>query len=377
MAIPFNKPFITGNEKPYISQVIDSGKISGHRDFTAKCQQFFQQRFGFRKALLTTSCSDALEMAAILLDISPGDEVIMPSYNFVSAANAFLLRGANIVFADSLPNHPNVDPNNIGELITDKTRAIVVVHYAGMACDMDSIMAIAEQHGIPVVEDAAHAIDSTYQGKYLGAFGALATFSFHETKNIQCGEGGMLVVNNPELINRSEIIWEKGTNRSAFFRGEVDKYNWVDIGSSFLPSDYTAAFLFAQFEHMDDIQSRRKKIWDTYFENLAFLSEIQGVNLPETPEKAIQNGHLFYMLCRSLDDRTNLIDYLKANDIMAVFHYQNLHISPFFGKRYQGKKLGNAEKFMDRLVRLPLYVDLTLSEVIQVCDVIRAYYQKG
>jgi dTDP-4-amino-4,6-dideoxygalactose transaminase len=294
--IPFNKPHLTGKETGYIEEAVRSGKISGDGMFTKKCHSFFEEKFGMKKALMTTSCTDALEMSALLANIEPGDEVILPAYTFVSTANAFVLRGANIVFADSRSDHPGIDEDTLRELITPRTKAIVVVHYAGVACDMDKVMALAEQHGLVVIEDAAQAIDSYYKGAPLGTIGDLAAFSFHETKNIQCGEGGLLSVNRAEYMQRAEIIREKGTNRSAFFRGEVDKYGWVDIGSSFLPSEIVTAFLYAQLEAMDRIQTRRKAIWTSYHKALIELAQQGRFQLPFIPEYATNNGHMFYIV---------------------------------------------------------------------------------
>src|SRR5688500_8388786 len=309
--IPFNKPYLTGKEVHYIYQAVSTGKISGDGVFTHKCHRFFVDKYGFRKCLLTTSCTDALEMSALLMNIQPGDEVIMPSYTFVSTANAFVLRGAKIVFADSNKVNPNIDAHEIEKLIRPKTKAIVVVHYAGIACDMDVIMDIAQRHNLFVIEDAAQAIYAFYTGKPLGSIGHMSTFSFHETKNIQCGEGGMLVINDENFVERAEIIREKGTNRSAFFRGEVDKYGWVDIGSSFLPSEIIAAFLWAQLENLDQIQERRKAIWNTYYENLEPLQDAGKLQLPNIPSYATNNAHMLYVLCNDLDERTKLIDHLK------------------------------------------------------------------
>ncbi|MGZ3867208.1 MAG: dTDP-4-amino-4,6-dideoxygalactose transaminase, partial [Bacteroidia bacterium] len=321
--IPFNKPYMTGKETDYITEAVASGKISGDGMFTKKCHAFFEEKYGFKKVLLTTSCTDALEMAAILLDIKEGDEVIIPSYTFVSTVNAFVLRGAKIVFADSGADNPNLDVTKIEALITPKTKVIVPVHYAGIACDMDVIMKLAEKYNLYVVEDAAQAIDSFYKGRPLGSIGHLAAFSFHETKNIISGEGGMLAINDERFIKRAEIIREKGTNRSAFFRGEIDKYGWVDIGSSFLPSDIIAAFLYAQIEKLDDIQKKRKSIWDHYEKELNHLSG-KGIKLPHIPTYATNNAHMFYLACKNLDERTKLIEHLKQDDINAVFHYLSL-----------------------------------------------------
>jgi len=319
--IPFNKPYFTGKETDYIKESVASGKISGDGLFTKKCHRFFESRYGFRKTLLTTSCTDALEMAAILCDVGPGDEVIAPSFTFVSTVNAFVLRGARIVFADSEASTPNIDVAGIEALITPRTKVIVPVHYAGIACDMDVILRLARKHHLWVVEDAAQAIESFYKGKPLGSLGNLGTFSFHETKNVISGEGGMLAVNDPGLLARAEIIWEKGTNRPAFFRGEVDKYGWVDIGSSFLPSDIIAAFLYAQLENIDAIQSRRKRIWELYHEELSPLETRGIVKMPRIPEYATNNGHMFYLVCADIVQRNRLIDHLKQHGILAVFHY--------------------------------------------------------
>ncbi|NDV96390.1 dTDP-4-amino-4,6-dideoxygalactose transaminase [Dysgonomonas sp. 521] len=362
--IPFNKPYQTGNETSYISQVMASGKLAGNGNFTKKCQSFFEQRYRFGKCLLTTSCTDALEMAAILIDVQPGDEIIMPSYTFVSTANAFVLRGARIVFADSMQGNPNMDADRIEELITPATKAIVPVHYAGFACDMDKIMQVAEKYGIFVIEDAAQAIDNYYVAKDgnrkpLGSIGHLAAFSFHETKNIISGEGGMLVVNDKLLEKRAEIIWEKGTNRSAFFRGEVDKYGWVDMGSSFLPSEIIAAFLWAQVENMDDIQSRRMKIWTAYYEGLCDFAAANNIGLPATPEYSTNNAHTFYLLCESLEQRTRIINHLKTKDISSVFHYISLHSSPYYLDKHDGRALPQADRYTNTLVRLPLFYELT------------------
>jgi dTDP-4-amino-4,6-dideoxygalactose transaminase len=352
--LKFNIPYLTGKEKEYVSQAIDNRNISGDGAFTKKCQDWFEKKFGFKKTFLTTSCTDALEMAAILLDIKAGDEVIVPSFTFVSTANAFLLRGARIVFADSNSDSPNMDADKLEPLITKNTKVILVMHYAGFACDMEKIMSIANKHNLYVVEDAALALGSNYKGKALGSFGHLSAFSFHETKNISCGEGGMLVVNDEQFIKRAEIIREKGTNRSAFFRGEVDKYGWTDIGSSFLPSDMLAAYLYAQLESFDVIQNSRMKIWNLYYEG---LKGNKNITLPSSKE---HNASIFYFTCKSLEDRTKLITHLKQNNIPASFHYQALHKSSFAAS---GDNLPNSEKYSDTLVRLPLYVDLKESDI--------------
>ncbi len=377
MTIPFNKPFLTGKETAYIEQAVNSGKISGNGDFTKKCHKFFEQTYNFKKCLLTTSCTDALEMAALLINIKEGDEVIMPSFTFVSTANAFVLRGAHIVFADSYPENPNIDPSQLEALITPKTRAIVVVHYAGIACDMDYIMKLAKQHSLYVIEDAAQAIDSYYKGQPLGSIGHFGTFSFHETKNIISGEGGMLVINDEKFINRSEIIWEKGTNRSAFFRGEIDKYGWVDIGSSFLPSEVIAAFLFAQLENLTQIQNVRKKIWEHYSQSLAPLLKNTETYLPKIPAYATNNAHLFFLKCANQKERNQLIYHLKNSGILSVFHYLPLHKSSFFKKKHDGRQLLNAEKFADCIIRLPLFYDLTPKEQSTITQAIHLFYRNS
>jgi dTDP-4-amino-4,6-dideoxygalactose transaminase len=366
--IPFNKPHITGGETTYIAQAIASGKLSGDGPFTQKCQQFVQEVFGFRKALLTTSCTDALEMAGILLNIGVGDEVIMPSYTFVSTANAFALRGARIVFADSTRDGPNIDPDQIEALITPRTRAIVIVHYAGIACDMDRIQALAAQHGIAVIEDAAHAIDSYHAGRALGSLGTCGAFSFHDTKNIISGEGGMLTVNDDSLTSRAEYIREKGTNRAAFFRGEIDKYSWVSLGSSFLPAELIAAFLLAQLESFQQIQARRVAIWNRYFENLQAVESKHGVELQKVPSYATRNGHIFYLVCRNAAQREHVVSTMKAQGIGCTSHYLSLHKSSYFASQHDGRQFPNSDRYTDCLVRLPLYCDLSDDDVDVVSD---------
>jgi dTDP-4-amino-4,6-dideoxygalactose transaminase len=367
--IPFNKPYLTGKEMHYMYQAVYSGKISGNGIFTKKCHEIFENKYEFKKILLTTSCTDALEMCAILADIKPGDEVIVPSFTFVSTALAFVRQGARIIFADSNPNNPNIDTDRIEELITSKTKAIVPVHYAGVACDMDTIMALSRKYNLLVIEDAAQAIDSYYKGKALGSIGHLAAFSFHETKNINAGEGGMLAINDDRFIKRAEIIWEKGTNRAEFFRGEVNKYGWVDTGSSFLPSEIIAAYLYAQIENIDVIQNKRKNIWKAYYEGLKKLSD-KNVKLPYIPEFATNNGHMFYLVCKSFEQRTSLIEHLKNNDIYAVFHYLSLHKSPYYKFEYNGKELINSDKYTDCLVRLPLFFELSEDDCARVINAI-------
>jgi dTDP-4-amino-4,6-dideoxygalactose transaminase len=373
--IPFNKPYITGKETDYICDAVNSGKISGNGKYTQKCQKFFEEKYGFKKCLLTTSCTDALEMCAILINICPGDEVIIPSYTFVSTANAFVLRGANIIFADSSPANPNIDVCKIENLITPKTKAIVIVHYAGISCDMDKIIEIAEKHRLIVVEDAAHAIDSFYKDRPLGSIGHLAAFSFHETKNIISGEGGMLVITDDKFVKRAEIIWEKGTNRVAFWKGEIDKYGWIDIGSSFLPSEVTSAFLYAQIENLERIQSGRLGIWNEYYRQLKILEELNKIRIPHIPPYATNNGHMFYIVCNNDTERNALIKYLEGNGINAVFHYQSLHKSPFYKDRYKGDELFRSNMYSDCLVRLPLYYELKVAEINKICNAIINFYK--
>ncbi|MEM7101933.1 MAG: dTDP-4-amino-4,6-dideoxygalactose transaminase [Bacteroidota bacterium] len=372
--IQFNKPYLTGKEAHYLYEAVHSGKISGNGMFTQKCHKFFEGTFGFHKTLLTTSCTDALEMAAILLDIGPGDEVIMPSYTFVSTANAFVLRGADIIFADSYNDLPNIDPKSVESLITEKTKAIVVVHYAGIAVDMGAIMSLAEKHNLKIVEDAAQAIDSYYNDQPLGGIGHLAAFSFHETKNIISGEGGMLVINDPVYSERAEIIWEKGTNRAAFFRGEVDKYNWVDIGSSFLPSETVAAFLFAQLEELKNIQNRRVAIWEKYDNAFSSLQENEGILTPLIPDYATNNAHMYYLVLNHPEQRSAFIKHMNGNGVRAIFHYLSLHRSPFYEGRYIGSALPNSDHFTECLVRLPLFYELSEEQQNYVIDKVLSFF---
>ncbi|VBB44612.1 TDP-4-oxo-6-deoxy-D-glucose transaminase [uncultured Paludibacter sp.] len=382
--IPFNKPYLTGKETEYIKQAVETGKISGNGVFTKKCQQYFEEKYGFGKCLLTTSCTDALEMAAILCDIQPGDEVIIPSYTFVSTALAFVRQGAKIIFADSCENNPNIDVYKIESLITPKTKVIVPVHYAGIACDMDKIMDLADKYHLLVVEDAAQAIDSFYcdtlqavigKPSALGSIGHLAAFSFHETKNIISGEGGMLAINDERFYRRAEIIWEKGTNRAEFFRGEVNKYGWVDTGSSFLPSEVIASFLWAQLENMDDIQKKRKRLWSAYHRGLKSLADKGFFTLPDIPDYATNNAHMFYLVCNSLEKRTKLIRYLKEKDILAVFHYLSLHTSDYYKEKHDGRDLPNCEHFADCLVRLPLFYELEESKLDGIVKIINSFFE--
>ena len=375
---------MTGMETEYIRQAVEGGKISGNGEFTHRCQNFFERRYGFKKCLLTTSGTDALEMAAILTGVGPGDEVIVPSYTFVSTALAFIRCGAKVVFADSRADEPNIDASKIESLITPRTKVIVPVHYAGCACDMDAIMDIAKRHNLLVVEDAAQAVDSFYLGvekrcrrtmegenstvdldlkptpKPLGSIGHIGCFSFHETKNIISGEGGMLTINDERFIRRAEIIWEKGTNRAEFFRGEVNKYGWVDIGSSFLPTEIVSAFLWAQLEHLDEIQAERKRLWQNYWDFLEDLRRKTGdaFELPRIPEYATNNAHMFYLLFPDLAKRSDFIAKMKARDILTVFHYLPLHSSAYYKDKHDGRALPNCDRYADTLVRLPLYYGL-------------------
>lgn len=374
--IPFNKPFLTGKETQYIREAVESGKISGNGLFTKKCQHFLEDKYGFKKCLLTTSGTDALEMCAMLCDLKPGDEVIVPSYTFVSTALAFLREGAKVIFADSCRNNPNIDADKIEALVTPKTRVIVAVHYAGVACDMDKIMDIASRHNLMVVEDAAQAIDSFYKGRPLGSIGHLAAFSFHETKNIIAGEGGLLCVNDERFIRRSEIIWEKGTNRAEFFRGEVNKYGWCDMGSSFLPSEIVSAFLWAQLENLDAVQDKRKALWREYYRLLKPLSDKGYFQMPDIPDYATNNGHMFYLVCNNLEERSGVIAALKQHDILAVFHYLSLHSSEYYKGKHDGRELPNCDRFADCLVRLPMYYGLLEDEIQEIVYVINKFFVK-
>lgn len=369
--IPFNKPYLTGREVHYLHEAVSYGHISGNGIFTKKCQRFFEEHWCFKKSLLTTSCTDALEMCALLLDIQPGDEIIIPSYTFVSTALAFVRQGAVIVFADSRRDHPGIDEDSLESLITPRTKAIVPVHYAGVACDMEKIMALANKYNLFVVEDAAQAIDSYFiiydensvlgvkgEKRPLGGIGHLGCFSFHETKNIQCGEGGLLAINDERFIKRAEILWEKGTNRVDFFRGEINKYGWVDIGSSFLPNELTASFLYAQLEHLEDIQNNRKLIWKNYYKGLLMWAEKNMVRLPQHPDYATANAHMFYLICPNHEFRSNLIMHLKERGILAVFHYLSLHTSEFYKNRHDGRELNQSDFYSDCLIRLPLFYGL-------------------
>lgn len=351
-----------------------AGQISGDGLFTKKVHEFFRERYTIKKNLMTTSCSDALEMAGILSEVGPGDEVIVPSFTFMSSANAFILRGAKIVFADVMSDVPNIDADKIEELITNNTKAIVVVHYAGMACEMDKIMKLADRYNLFVVEDAAHAIESQFDGKQLGTIGHFGTFSFHETKNVICGEGGLLLVNDDRFTKRSEIIWEKGTDRAAFHRGEVDKYQWVDVGSSFLPADIMASILFAQLSKIDEIQKLRLGVWNNYYEQLKQLEEKSHITLPKIPEYATNNGHMFYILTNTPDERNKLLFHLNMNGVMAVTHYLPLHSSKYFHDKHDGRELPNTDKFSGCLIRLPFYNALKEEQIDFVVGKVSDYF---
>ena len=374
MKVKFNIPHITGNEIEYIQKVISSGHISGNGKFTKKIENFFKINFGFKSTFVTTSCTDALEMTSILSNISNKSEVIVPSYTFVSSANAFALKGAKIIFADSEKNTPNIDVTKISELITKKTKAILVMHYGGVACDMDKIMKIANQNNLIVIEDAAQAINSFYKGIPLGSIGNFGTFSFHQTKNIVCGEGGLLTVNDISFKKRAEIIYEKGTNRTQFMRGEIEKYGWVDVGSSFLASEIISAFLYAQLEKMESIQKSRLIIWNRYKKNLDELLKINKNILPKIPNYATNNAHIFYILCENLSERKKLIKFLNSKGVQASFHYSALHNSEFFKNNYYGEKLTESIKWSECLLRLPIYSDLELEKVDYVCSLILNFY---
>ncbi len=374
MKIPFNRPYFTGNEIQTIIKAAMAGQISGNGLYTQKCQSFFEKKFGFKRSLLTTSCTDALEMAAVLINLEPGDEVIIPSYTFVSTASVFALHRARVVFADSSSGNPNIDPDKIEELITNKTKAIVLVHYGGIACDMEKIMNIAEKHDLYIIEDAAHSIDSYYKGKALGSLGHLASFSFHETKNIISGEGGMLAINDKKFIGRAEVIWEKGTNRVAFKKGKVKKYEWVDVGSSYLPSEVIAAILHAQLMSLKGIQKRRKEIWEAYYERLKPLEEKGLIKLPHIPKYATNNGNMFYIIANNPKERDKLLKYLNRNNVHAVFHYLPLHLSPYYRDKHDGRELPNAVRYSDCIIRMPFYYELTLRDINYIVKKVGEFY---
>ena len=374
LKVDFNRPVVVGREFEYMQEAIENRHISGDGPFTRKCHAFLEQELGVPKALLTTSCTHALEMSALLLGIEPGDEVIIPDFTFVSTVNAFVLRGARPVFVDIRPDTLNLDESRLEAALTSKTKAVVPVHYAGVGCEMDAILEIAAHHHMAVVEDNAHGLFGKYKGKHLGTFGSMASQSFHETKNFSCGEGGALLINDPALIERAEIVREKGTNRSRFFRGQVDKYTWVDVGSSYLPSDILAAFLFAQFEERQRIQSHRKQVWELYYTGLQDWADAHQVQLPTIPLDCEQAYHMFYMLMPDLELRQKLILYLREHGVYSVFHYLPLHLSDM-GQRFGGRP-GDCpvtERVGDRLVRLPFHNALTGNEQEQVIDLLRAF----
>lgn len=374
MKIPFNKPWFTGKEIQNISSAAAFGNISGNGIYTKKCHEFFTHRYGLQNCYLTTSCTDALEMAIILMNIKSGDEIIMPSYTFVSTTSPFILKGAKIVFADSMPNHPNIDIDKVENLINKNTKALLIVHYGGVAVDMDKTLALCKKHNILLIEDMAHAIDAHYKNTPLGSFGDFSIFSFHETKNISSGEGGMLAVNNNNYVNRAEIVWEKGTNRSAFTRGDVSKYEWVDVGASYPPSEIIAAFLYGQLIYIDDIQKTRIAIWDRYYQNLKHLEKENKIRLPEIPDFAENIGHVFYIIANDINERNNMIDYLNNHMVHAVFHYLPLHSSPYYKDKHDGRHLINADHFANTLIRLPLFYELPIEGVDMICDQVCAYF---
>lgn len=374
-SIPFNIPYRSEKEILYLEEAIQSNALSGNGIFTQKCQQYFEEKYGFAKCFLTHSCTGALEMAALLLDIQPGDEIIIPSYTFVTSASAFVLRGATIRFCDSLTDNPNINPQEIRRLLTPKTKAVVIVHYAGIACDMDAIMDIVNEYGIYLIEDAAHTIDAYHGERALGGFGHLSTFSFHNTKNISAGEGGMLVINDERLIEKAEIIWEKGTNRAAFFRGEINRYEWMMLGSSFSPSELVAAYLWSQLEDADIIVSARLNIWDRYYNQLKPLRDAGKLFYPDVPDYADHNAHIFYFICNNAEERSELIAFLRKRNIKTTSHYLPLHLSPYFKDKHQGKELPNSIRFCYQLIRLPLFPYLEESEQEYVIQSIFDFYE--
>jgi dTDP-4-amino-4,6-dideoxygalactose transaminase len=374
MNIPFNRVYLTGREEVYLKQVLESGFLSGNGPFSKMCARYFEENLGIHKAFLTTSCTDALEMCALLLNIKQGDEVILPSYTFVSTANAFILRGAKLVFADSSPSHPNIDLDHVERLLTPQTKAVVVVHYGGVACDLDRLAEMLEGRDTKIVEDAAHSVDAYYKGRHLGTIGHLATFSFHQTKNIVAGEGGLLAINDAAFAERAEILWEKGTNRSQFFRGECDRYGWIDLGSSFLASELVAAVLWAQLEGLTHIQDSRRDTWSRYQEAFQPYSENGLVKIPTIPAYATNNAHLYSLVCPSGGDRDALLEHLRARGVQATFHYQPLHSSAFFSRFYEGEDLIHAIRYSDCLLRLPLLAGMAEKEVETVIDAVVEHF---
>lgn len=374
--IPFNKPYYSGNEKRYIVKAMQTKILTGDMSMIRDCESFLEKKYSFPKVYLTNSCTMALEMAALIADIQPGDQVIMPSYTYVSTANAFALRGAEIMFVDSKKDHPNMDESQIEALITTKTKAIVVVHYAGVSCDFSIVKSIAKKYNILIIEDAAQCIDSFYNEMPLGSIGEIACFSFHETKNIHSGEGGFIVLNDSCLIGKAEAVRNKGTNRSAFVRGEVSKYEWLGLGFSSMPSAITAAFLFAQFEQIEKVQKRRLNCWNRYYKKLNGLQKNGNIQLPLIPEYASNNAHIFYFVCNSAQERIDLIDFLKVNNIQAVFHYQSLHASPFYKLKHDGRSMENADRYSACLLRLPMFYELTKIEQDYICEKVIEFYSR-
>lgn len=374
--IPFNKPHLTGKEAEYVNDAILSGKIAGDGKYTKACEAFFEKRYGFLKSFLTTSCTHAIEMASLLINIKPGDEVIIPSYTYVSSANPFILRGAKIVFADSSADSPNIDVNLVEDLITPLTKAILTVHYGGIPCRVDKLRAIADKHKLILIVDAAQTMDSYYKGKPVGSYGHLSSFSFHETKNITCGEGGLLIINDERFVKRAEILRDKGTNRSSFIRGQVSKYEWVDVGSSYAPSDILAAYLLAQLECLDNIQQRRLAIWQQYYNALKPLQDSGVLKLPAVPDVVQHNAHTFYIVCQSLQARQHFITFMNDNDVQVQFHYIPLHNSPFYGQQHDNRELPMANHYGDCLVRFPLFYDMTDQQVGIITSLTLQFFNK-
>jgi dTDP-4-amino-4,6-dideoxygalactose transaminase len=377
MAIPFTQVFLDGSENSYLQDCLNNKKIGGSGKYTNLCLEYLNNRFGFSSTILTPSCTDAIEMCSILLNFDKDNEIILPSFSFVSCALPFVLRGSKIIFADSCSDNPNIDADKLEELITPKTKAIFIIHYGGYPCDLEKIISLCSKYNIFLIEDAAHAVNSFYKGKALGSFGTLSVFSFHETKNISCGEGGLLVANDSSFYPRAEILRDKGTNRSAFFQGKVDKYTWVDVGSSFVQSDLLAALLYSQFQLLDLIQQKRLDVWNVYYDKLSSLEKNGICSITKTNEHSTNNAHVFYLVCNDLQDRINLTRYLKSFDIQASFHYQSLHASPFFAPKHDGRPLVNSDKFSNQLLRLPLYSDLKTGEAEMISDHILTYYKQG
>lgn len=372
--IPFNKPYYSGKEKSYIAKAMETKILTGDMKMIRDCESFLEKKYRFKKAFLTNSCTMALEIAALVIDIQSGDEVILPSYTYVSTANAFALRGAKLVFVDSKSNHPNMDEKLIESLITDKTKAIVLVHYSGISCDFSVIQDLAKKHNLFIIEDAAQCIDAYYLDSPIGTLGDIACFSFHETKNIHCGEGGFIAINNPSLLEKTEIIRNKGTNRTAFTKGEVSKYEWINLGFSSMPSAISAAFLFSQLEKIEKVQKKRLKLWKNYFKKLKPLQKLKKIQLPVIPEYSSNNAHIFYFVCATEKERNDLIKFLDSNGIQAVFHYQSLHASPYYKSKHGERDLPNADKYSQCLLRLPLFYDLKTEEQEFICSKVIEFY---